>query len=218
MQQFIFGASGFAREVDWLIDDIYRLTNEDYKPHFFVAEDSDPLIGQSINSVDVISETDFFKKHNHGLVRCYLGIGSPRLKEMIALKISQANDKAIFPNLIHPNACFDRRKGKVRLGIGNIICANNVITTDVSISDFVTLNLNCTIGHDAYIGSYTTISPGVNISGRVEVQKAVFFGTNASVTEGVKIAPETVIGAGATVVGDLLVPGTYVGTPAKRKK
>jgi sugar O-acyltransferase (sialic acid O-acetyltransferase NeuD family) len=216
MRHFIFGSSGFAREVDWLINDIYRLTREDYQPHFFVSEDSDPQIGESINSIKVISETEFFQKYNQDFVRCFLGIGSPRLKRKIYRKIRQANQKATFPNLIHPSASFDHRKGKVNLGIGNIICANNAITTDVTMADFVTINLNCTIGHDCFLGSFTTVSPGVNISGRVEVEEAVFIGTNASVNEGVKIAHESVIGAGATVVGDLKVSGTYVGTPAKR--
>ena len=218
MHHFIFGSSGFAREVDWLINDIYRLTRKDYQPHFFVSDDSDPQIGQSINSIKVISETEFLQKYNQGLVRCFLGIGSPLLKRKIYRKISQANQKATFPNLIHPSASFDHRQGKVALGIGNIICANNAITTDVTLADFVTINLNCTIGHDCFLDSFTTVSPGVNISGRVQVEEAVFFGTNASVNEGVKIAPESIIGAGATVVGDLKVSGTYVGTPAKRIK
>ena len=215
MMNFIFGSGGCAREVDWLIDDIFRVAKIDYRPHFFVVEDSNPQIGKAKN---VISESIFFEQYANKDIRCFIGIGNPKLKKKIHDKIHQVTKTVKFPNLIHPTACFDKRRNKIKMGLGNIICSNSVLTTDIELSDFVTLNYNCTVGHDCLIGSYTTISPGVNLSGKVEVEEAVFLGANASVIEGVKIAKGSVVGAGATVVDDLKASGTYVGTPARQIK
>ena len=215
MMNFIFGSSGFAREVDWLIDEIFRFSNLDFRPHFFVTADSNAQTGQIEN---IISETEFFERYADKEIRCFLGIGSPMIKKKIHEKIRLSATKAEFPNLIHPSVVFDKRRGKVKMGIGNIICANNIITTDVTISDFVTLNLSCTVGHDCFIDSYTTISPGVNLSGRVDLEQGVYIGTGARIIEGLRIAQTAIVGAGATVVSDIPEAGTYVGTPAKKIK
>ena len=42
---------------------------------------------------------------------------------------------------------------------------------DVQIGKHVIVNLDCTIGHDAIIGDYSTILPSTNISGFVRVKR-----------------------------------------------
>jgi sugar O-acyltransferase (sialic acid O-acetyltransferase NeuD family) len=218
MLSFIFGAGGFAREVDWLIHDIHRYDDVDYRAQNFISFDSDEKVGRKINGRTVLSESEFFKKYGSDTVNCFLGVGDPIIKQTICTKIRQSVRRAKFPSLIHPNVSHDKRKGKINLGEGNIICSNTIITTDVTIADFVTVNLACTIGHDCAIGQFATISPGVNLSGNVCLGDFVFIGTGARIIERIRISSNTVIGAGATVVHDIEIPGIYVGTPAKRIK
>ena len=218
MLNFILGTRGFAKEVDWLTHEIFTCTRTDYRTLNFVAHDSDPKVGAEINGRKVLSEHEFFERYKKERVNCFLAVGDPALKERLFLKITQSLQQVDFPNLIHPNVTYDRRSGKVEFGKGDIICSSTVITTDVVLDDFVTINLACTVGHDCRLGRFTTISPGVNLSGNVTLGDRVFIGTGARILEKKHLASDAIIGAGATVVHDADIPGTYVGTPAKMIK
>lgn len=213
---FIFGTAGFAKEVDWLIEDLYQNGGFDYRVNFFVSEDNSALIGSKINSKLVLSESEFFKKYGREEHNCFIAVGNPELKKKIVYKIRSSSKNVRFPNLIHPSVSFDKREKKIILGEGNIICAKCVLTTDIIIQNFVHLNLDSTVGHDAVIGDYTTISPGVHISGNVKISEQVFIGTGAVILERINICSGVKIGAGATIISDIIEPGTYVGTPARK--
>ena len=105
---------------------------------------------------------------------------------------------------------------RVNIGEGCIICAGNIITVDITIGNHVILNLDCTVGHDAKIYDYVTINPSVNVSGNTVVGECCEIGTGTKIIQGKKIMNNIIVGAGATVVKDLVEIGTYVGCPAKR--
>lgn len=214
---FVFGAGGFAKEIDWLLWEFSLYNGIEDSVDFFVIEDENIAVNQLINGKPIISETVFLEKIKTNEGKCYLGIGDPFIKQIIINKLS-CSENISFPNLIHPNVNHDKRIGKLNLGVGNIVCANSVLTTEISIGNFVQINLACTIGHECTIGNYTTISPGVNVSGRVNIGERVFIGTGVQIIENVTITHDCKIGAGATVVESLLTPGTYIGTPARRIK
>ena len=53
---------------------------------------------------------------------------------------------------------------------------------------------------------------------RSHLNDSCFVGAGATIIDGISIATRSVIGAGATLVGDVDQPGgVYVGTPAKRR-
>lgn len=217
----IFGASGFAKEVDWLISELYDEDNSvDYRPHYFVSHKNDLMVGKNINNIPVISEEDAISKFAHSseyFVNVFISVGSPILKEKIVKNIILIKNFQ-FPTIIHPNVSYDKRIGRVKFGQGVIICCKNVLTTNIEIDSFVHLNLACTIGHDSKIGSFSTISPGVNVSGNVNLKENTFIGTNATILENVSIVSNVIVGAGAVVSKSLNESGTYVGIPAKKIK
>jgi sugar O-acyltransferase (sialic acid O-acetyltransferase NeuD family) len=140
-----------------------------------------------------------------------LGVGDPKTKEHVVHNIS--NDKLSFPNLIHPAVICDY--DSIAMGKGNIICAGTILTVNIVLKDYVTLNLSCTVGHDTFIDSYVSCMPAVNISGEVNVHKSVYIGTGAKVINDVSIGSNTIIGAGAMVAKSLPENCTAVGIPAK---
>lgn len=211
----IFGAGGFAREVGWLLDDLARLGEVASPVDAFVVSDNASNIGQIIHGASVIAESDFFAKHYGTRLNAYLAVGSPQLKERLHQKCLAALDAVKFPTLVHPSVKRDLRPGAIDLGVGAIICAGAILTTDVQIGEFVHLNLNCTVGHDAVIGAFSTLSPGVHVSGGVNLGRCCFVGTGAVFLENIHIHDTSIIGAGATVIRTLTRPGTYIGTPAR---
>lgn len=210
----IFGAGGFAREVGWIMDELVRL-KEASRIDAFVASDGSSNIGKSIHGAKIIAESAFFHNNCNTPISVYIAVGSPQLRQHLHQKCLVALNRVKFPPLIHPSVMRDLRPGAVTLGCGAIVCAGTILTTDVQIGDFVHLNLNCTVGHDTVIGAFSTLSPGVHISGRVNLGRGCFVGTGAVILENISAPDTTVIGAGATVVKTISEPGIYVGTPAR---
>lgn len=212
----VFGSAGFAKDVDWLIDEIYRSGGADFRPNYFIAENDSLHLGRTINHVAIISEEDFFQKVDKAAIcNCFVAVGSPIIRYKIVMKIKEKLPLAQFPCLIHPDVSYDKRPGKVIFGEGSVITAKCMISSDVKVGKFVHVNLDSTIGHDTVIGDFCTISPGVHISGNVQLENRVFIGTGANILERLNICDDAVIGAGSTVVKKIEKSGTYVGVPAK---
>lgn len=208
----IFGSAGFAKEVDWLIGEIAEKTNDNFTPDFFVSKTD---IGKSLNGTKIISEEEFFEIAKLGnSINVFLGVGNPVIKEKIYKSLHPFKNLS-FPNLIHPNAIMDKRTGMISMGFGNIFFPSCVLTTHITIGNFVLFYLDCSVGHDTVIESFTTISPGCHISGNVKVGQTVYFGTGSVTVEKINIQSNAIIGAGATVIKSITEAGTYVGTPAK---
>lgn len=213
MKTFIFGGSGFAKEVEWLIHDINLNSEEKIEIEAFVISDAEWSKGLELNGLPVISEGDYLEKFNQNETHnCIIAVGSPNLKRKIFEKINSSF--VIFPNLIHPSVKYDERY--MYFGKGIIICAGSILTTSISIEDFVHINLSVTVGHDSIIKKYVTISPGVNVSGWVTLEEEVYIGTGAKIIEKITICSNSIVGGSALVNKNIEEKGTYVGVPAKK--
>lgn len=206
----IFGAGGFGREVQWLIERINQ-KNPIWNIEGYLDDGVEP--GTEIAGYYVLGGIEKLREYDEQTaVVC--AIGSANMREKIISKIKNMG-KYEFPNLIDPGVQMSDR---ISFGEGNIICAGNILTVDIIIRDFVILNLSCTVGHDVVMESFVTVYPGVNISGCTEVKKGVELGTGSRIIQGKTIEKNAIIGAGAVVIKDIVESGTYVGTPAKKVK
>lgn len=203
----IIGAGGFGREIAWLIDDINQ--NESTWKLLGYVDDASHLKNHNINGLDVIGGIDVLD--NLEDISVVFGIGSPKVKSAIFKKISD-KPNLLFPNLIHPSVIIGPY---VEIGRGNVLCANSILTVNIVIKDFVTINLNCTIGHDVILNNFATVSPGVNLSGYVEIGASADIGTGTSIIQGLKVGDNTILGAGSVVTKNLPKNCTAVGIPAK---
>jgi acetyltransferase-like isoleucine patch superfamily enzyme len=71
------------------------------------------------------------------------------------------------------------------------------------------------IGHDAAIGDFSTIAPGVIVSGYVRVGSGTYLGAGSIIKEGVTVGEGAVIGMGSVVIRDVSAHTTVVGNPAR---
>lgn len=143
----------------------------------------------------------------------YFGFSSPDSKRKVYNQLSK-NLNLIWPTLIHPSSLLID-KPSIQIKEGSIISASSVLTRNIHLGKAVFVNLSCTIGHDVSIGDFTSIMPGVNISGKVEIGQGVYIGSGATILNGVTIGAKTVVGAGALVNRDVEEGETVVGVPAK---
>ena len=202
----IVGSGGFAREVLALINDINK-QSPIYEFIGFVDSDK----SKKIHSYPVIGSDDEINKVTEPL-SLVIAVGEPELKKKIRNKYN--NPLIDFPTLIHPSVLIGD-KNTIHIGEGCVICAGCIMTTDIEINNFVTLNLMCTVGHDTIIGNYSSFMPSVNISGEVKINESVYVGTGAKIINQLEIGKYTTVGAGAVVVKSLPGNCTAVGVPAK---
>lgn len=201
----IIGAGGFGREVAWLVEEINKV-NKEWNLIGFV-DDNKEIKGTLINGYEVLGNLSWLAEQELYVVNA---IGNPLVKKSMMESLKSSKNK--YPVLIHPNVvCSDR----VNFGEGSIVCAGNILTVNIEIGKHVIINLDCTVGHDAIVGDYSTILPSVNISGYVNIKECVSLGTGSAVIQGISIGEKTVVGAGSVVVKDLPSSCTAVGSPAK---
>ena len=206
----IVGAGGFAKEAAWLIEEINE-NEEEWDLLGFIDKD-EARLNETIGRWRVLYTDTDLPNTNLALA---LAIGNPRILEDAAKKF-QIFSRIIFPNFIHPTVCYDL-KG-VGFGKGNLVCAGNVITTDILIGSFNILNLSSTFGHDCVIEDYCVINPGCNISGGVKIRSGALIGSGATVLQNLTIGYGATVGAGSVVTQNVPDGQTVVGVPAKPLK
>lgn len=204
----IFGAGGFGREVLALIKEINKVSPIYHIVGFF---DDGHAIGEKINGLPILGKTEELNAWSTDICVA-VSIGKPNIKKNIIEKIS--NSKVRFPTLIHPNVIIGD-PDYVKIGEGCIICAGNMITTNIEIGDFVILNLGCTVGHDTVVRDYAAFMPSCNISGEVLIEEGVYCGTGVKIINQTSIGKYATIGAGAVVIKSIPGHCTAVGVPAQ---
>jgi len=195
----IIGAGGFGRELYWSL-----LSDERKNAVFFV---DDKYFDGSNNIILPIS------KFNPNEYKIIIAVGNPNDRFDIVNRLPKETK---YLTHIHPSVII--LGDDVEIGEGSVICAGSIITTNVKIGKHSHLNLQTTIGHDCIIGDYFTTAPGVKISGNCNIDKRVYVGTNASIREKINVCSDVTLGLNCGVVKDIILPGTYVGTPAVKIK
>lgn len=202
----IVGAKGFAKEVLEILNQQNQLEGV-----MFYDDVSTEMPSSIYGQFRVLKSTEEARQHFTIDPRFVLGIGGPKIRQLMANKMRTIGGKLV--SSISPKAIIGGFQNS--LGTGVNIMSGTVITNDVSIGEGVLINLNCTIGHDVTLDNYCELSPGVHISGNVRLSKHVTIGTGAVILPGVTIGKNSIIGAGSVVNKDVQDNVVVVGLPAK---
>ena len=88
------------------------------------------------------------------------------------------------------------------IGDNCLIMEDNTIQPFVRIGNDVIMWSGNHVGHDAVIEDHCFLTSHVVVSGFTKVGHNSFLGVNATLRDAITIAPETLVGAGATVMKD----------------
>jgi sugar O-acyltransferase (sialic acid O-acetyltransferase NeuD family) len=205
-QVAVYGGGGLGREVAWL-------AQECGQDVVCLIDDDQALQGTRLNEISVMALAEARRAFpGAGIVG---GIGNPRTREALMAKAADAGFG--FATLVHPRV---ERSRWIEVGEGTVICAGNILTTNILLGRHVQINLDCTIGHDVVMGDFATLAPGVHVSGCVRLGRRVYVGTGAVIINGTQDAPlvigdDAIIGAGAVVTKSVPAGVTVVGVPAR---
>lgn len=210
-QVAIYGSGGFAREVAWLVESCTE-AGQRYQVVCFI-DDDEARHGSMVNDIPVMGVES--ARDTYPAARVVAGIGSPQARELAMNRAAVAGFD--FETLVHPRV---ERSRWIEMETGTVICAGNILTTNIKIGRHVQVNLDCTIGHDVVMDDYTTLAPGVHVSGNVHLGKRVYVGTGAVIINGTSDEPiiigeDAVVGAGACVTKSVAPGTTVVGIPAR---
>lgn len=202
----IVAAGGFGREVHQWIEDVNAA---DHRFNLLGFVDGDATLhGTAIHGLPVLGDLEWFDGRVG--VAATIAVGAPRVKRLLAERLHRLG--APIASIIHPRAIVGRHH--VRIGRGAIVCPAAILTTDIEVGDYVTLNLGLTVGHDSRIGDYATLAPGVHVSGHVTILEGCDLGSGAALVPGVTVGAWSIVGSGAVVSADLPANVTAVGVPA----
>lgn len=207
MRICVYGAGGFGREVAWLAE----ACGHEVACFIDDAVDGEPLL----NGFPVLRLEDARTRFADAPITC--AVGSPRGRAAVAARARAAGAATV--SLIHPRV---ERSRWVTAGDGAVICAGTILTTNITLGEQVQINLDCTIGHDVVMGDFTTLAPGVHVSGWVHFGRRCYVGTGAVLINGTQDEPlvvgdDATIGAGACVTRSVAAGTTVVGVPAKAR-
>jgi sugar O-acyltransferase (sialic acid O-acetyltransferase NeuD family) len=206
----VYGAGGFGREVAWLAQSAV-IGGECVEVVCFI-DDDEAVCGAILNDLEVLPLAQAKEKYPAACI--VSGIGVPKMRELTMEKACAAGFG--FATLIHPRTEMSKW---VEIDEGTVICAGNILTTNITLGLHVQINLDCTIGHDVIMSDYATLAPGVHVSGYVHIGKRAYIGTGAVIINGTQnnpliIGDDVIIGAGACVTKSISY-GIWGGVPAR---
>ena len=203
----IYGARGFAREVNELIKACQAAGTPTSAAGFMV----DPAYFERplIHGLPVNTSIEWLKQVPKAAVVIAIGATLPRRR--VAEEIEEAVGPR-FATLVHPSASLGT---SVSLGRGTIVCAGVVASTDISMGRHGQLHAGAIVGHDDSIGDFVTIAPGAVISGRVVIGDGTFVGAGAVILPDITVGRWATIGAGAVVTRDVPDGVIVRGMPAR---
>lgn len=204
----IVGAGGFGREVL----EIFKAQNgisHTWDVLGFIDENQ-KLHGKVINGYPVLGGLDWLREYNNNNLGCVCAIGTCETRKQVVERLQQIGVN--FYNAIHPSVIMSEF---IELGEDVIICAGSILTVNIKIGNHVHIDTNCTIAHDAAIGDYCRLNPGVRINGENHLGEGVYVGTGATFIQQVSVDNWSTVGAGSVVIEDIPARVAAVGVPAK---
>jgi sugar O-acyltransferase (sialic acid O-acetyltransferase NeuD family) len=202
----IVGAGGFGRELlAWCGQD--PACGREWTVRGFLDDNLKVLEGRDMPVGVVGTVADYQPQAGEELL---CAIGLPVVKRRVVETLKSRG--AAFRRFVHPSVVMGRN---VRLGEGAVLCPGVILTSDITVGDFVMFNCGASAGHDVKVGRYTTVSGHCDLTGFVQVGEEVFFGSGARVIPGKRVGDKAVVGAGSVVIMNVSPGSTVMGVPAR---
>ncbi|HMQ66318.1 MAG TPA: NeuD/PglB/VioB family sugar acetyltransferase [Arachnia sp.] len=207
----VVGASGFGRECLDVLDAMAAAGEE--VEVVGVVDDAPSAVNLErldARGVAYLGTIASWRAGGDSTARFVLGIGSPRVRELLVGALEGAGLRAFAA--VHPSATLGAR---CELAEGVVVCAGAVVSTNVRLGRHVHVNPNATIGHDAVLEEFVSVNPAAVISGEVLVGRGALVGAAATVLQNLTVGAGALVGAAALVTRDVPAGVVVKGVPGR---
>ena len=188
----IIGASGFGKEIAWVIDRMNQAGSElgligfcDDAPNKQTGTFAGfPLLGKLEDAASQLPGSRFI-----------CAIGNNRARQSV---VARAEAAGLLPHsIIDPSASI---APDTTIGKGSFIGIGSVVSTGAVIGCHVIVNHQACVGHDVTIADFAQACPGARISGGCEIGEGALLGTNAATIPLINMGAWSTLGAGTTAL------------------
>lgn len=148
---------------------------------------------------------------NYSNCEFVIAIGDPGVRKKLSEELNVR-----WHTAVHPSAIVS--KLGVNIGEGTVVMPNAVINPGATVGRHCIINTSSVVEHDNVLHDYVHLSPKAALAGNVEIGYSTHVGIGAQVIQGISIASDVIIGAGAVVTKNINEKGTYVGVPVRKIK
>lgn len=211
MRYLVIGAAGHGQEVAWSLREELRALGE-HDAEIAFLDDAVPAgsevacgLGAVLGGVELGR-----REAARANTRLVMGVGLPRTKAEIVRRLDMPEH--VWTPVVHPGAVVGPN---VTMGVGTYVGPGAVLTVNVHLGRFVTINTHCLVAHGGTLGDFATLHPDVHLSGEVSIAQGCEVGAGAIVIPGLTVGEWAVLGAGAVAVDHVAGGRTHVGVPAR---
>ncbi|MBA3888900.1 MAG: acetyltransferase [Gemmatimonadaceae bacterium] len=206
----LLGASGFAREVLWMADDIAAAARE-WDVAGFLDDDRDGARA-SLAAMGVdLPVLGTIRDHVPGSDEVFLpAIGSNRAR--LAIGSSLLDRGAAFITLVHPTARVHR---SASIGTGVVIGPLACVAPKAAVGQFSVLNPSASLREDVVVGEGSFVGARCELMSGAVLERGTFLGSHVTVHPHVRVAAFATIGVGSVVLRRVAAGSTQLGVPAR---
>ena len=202
----IIGAGDFGREVlSWATH--VQASQREWTITGFLDTDPAALAGKNVRVGVLGSPNDYVLSDGDVFVNA---ISCPEAKLRICESLAERG--GCFINFLHPSVIVG---SDCDLGYGNVLCPNVVLSNNVVLGRFISINVASSIGHDTKIGDGCTISSHCDVMGFASLGRCCFLGSHAAVLPSRSVGNYSKIGACSAVIRNVAPRTTVMGVPAQ---
>ena len=203
----IIGASGHGSVVLDCIE-------QQKQYHLIGFIDSYKHKGYKLNGYEVLGTEndlpDLIEKFN--LYGGIVAIGDNWTRGAVVKRICKIAPSFNFITAIHPNTIIGKN---VSIGKGSVIIPGAIVNANAVVGNHVIINTKSTLGHDGYMGEFTSLASGVCTGGNFELGDYSAISLGSNIIENISIGCHTVVGAGSLVIRDFGDNQMVHGNPAR---
>ena len=183
-----------------------------------MTQEAQFFITQEFNGqVEIISPEDFIISNNKDQYSYIVAfnLDTDLRQQVITILDSFDLDCIIY---IHPTVVkyFADEQAKDYVGAGSFISPYSTMLLGSKLGKHCVVETYCLISHYVEIGDNTHMHVGTMIAGKSTIGKNCMFNFKSTVLNALKVEDNVELGAMSCITKDTLLPGKYVGTPARR--